>query len=308
MPEGTHRTKHSLLPLVKGIFRIALLTNERAAGTMPVYIVPLGIEYGNYFRYRSSLLFTVGDPINVTQYVAEHADDDVPLLMNGLRDELTEALKKVILWIPDDASYDAVLELCYLSTATRIEKQGLKPSLKNRLMTNHSVVADTQKLAQEDPKKAAQLFQKAAQISDWRKKIGISVDSLFVKHLRWSILLKSCLLLLTFPYFVLAAVVALPIWATSESITSRMKDKTFRNSFRYVLTLLLFPIIMLVWTVVLFLNFSWPLALLLLLVVAPSHILLNEYLRLLRLMLSDWRLLKSQALRDLIMEVRTLFS
>jgi len=308
MPEGTHRTKHSLLPLVKGIFRIALLTNERAAGTMPVYIVPLGIEYGNYFRYRSSLLFTVGDPINVTQYVAEHADDDVPLLMNGLRDELTEALKKVILWIPDDASYDAVLELCYLSTATRIEKQGLKPSLKNRLMTNHSVVADTQKLAQEDPKKAAQLFQKAAQISDWRKKIGISVDSLFVKHLRWSILLKSCLLLLTFPYFVLAAVVALPIWATSESITSRMKDKTFRNSFRYVLTLLLFPIIMLVWTVVLFLNFSWPWALLLLLVVAPSHILLNEYLRLLRLMLSDWRLLKSQALRDLIMEVRTLFS
>jgi len=308
MPEGTHRPKHSLLPLVKGIFRIALLTNERAAGTMPVYIVPVGIEYGNYFRYRSSLLFSVGEPINVTQYVAAHADDDVPLLMNGLRDELVEALKKVILWIPDDASYDAVLELCYLSTATRIEKQGLNPSLKNRLSINQSVVADTQKLLQEDSQKAAHLFQKAAQIADWRKKIGISVDSLQVKHLKWSILLKSCLLLLTFPYFLLSALVTLPIWATAESITSRMEDKAFRNSFRYALTLLIFPIIMLVWILVLFLNFSWPWAFLLLFVVAPSHIVLNEYMRLLRLTVSDWRLLKSQTLRDLIVEVRTLFS
>jgi hypothetical protein len=58
------------------------------------------------------LLFTVGNPINVTRYVAEHPDDDIPQLMNGLRHELTEELKKVILWIPDDETYDAILELC----------------------------------------------------------------------------------------------------------------------------------------------------------------------------------------------------
>ena len=307
MPEGTHRAKHSLLPLVKGIFRIALLTNERAAGAMPVYIVPIGIVYGNYFRYRSSLLVSVGDPINVTHYVAEHQNYDVPQLMNGLRDELTEALKKVILWIPDDTSYDAILELCYISTAKRLEKQGVKPSLKNRLTVNQSVVADAQKLAQEEPQKAASLFQKASEVSRLRKKLRISVDSLHVKHVRWSIVLNAFLLLLLSPYFVLSAFVTLPIWATAEGITSRMEDKAFRNSYRYALTLIMLPIILLLWTFVLFLNFSWPWALLLLLIIAPSHIVLNEYMRLLRLTVSHWRLFKSQTLRDLIIEVRTLF-
>ena len=86
-----------------------------------------------------------------------------------------------------------------------------------------------------------------------------------------------------------------------------MEDKAFRNSFRYVLTLLLLPIIMLVCGLILFLNFSWPVALVLWLAVVPSHIVLNEYMRLLRLTVSDWRLFRNPTLRALIAEVRTLF-
>jgi len=63
----------------------------------------------------------------------------------------------------------------------------------------------------------------------------------------------------------------------------------------------------LVCALIFFLNFSWPIALVLWLAVVPSHIVLNEYMRLLRLTVSDWRLLKSKTLRDLIVEVRTLF-
>ncbi|MDD4828272.1 MAG: 1-acyl-sn-glycerol-3-phosphate acyltransferase, partial [Bacteroidales bacterium] len=40
LPEGAHRPMHSLLPLGKGIFRIALLANEELQGYRPVYIVP----------------------------------------------------------------------------------------------------------------------------------------------------------------------------------------------------------------------------------------------------------------------------
>lgn len=306
MPEGTHRAKHSLLPLVKGIFRIALLANERIAGRMPVYIVPIGIEYGSYFRYRSSLLFTVGNPINVTRYVEEHLDD-VPQLMNGLRHELTEELKKVILWIPDDETYEPLLELCYLTTANRLKKQGVKPSLQNRLRMNKTVVADAQKLAQEQPKQAEYLFEKAAQIAEQRKKYGISVDSLQRNYLLVSVLLKSLILLVTLPYFLVTALITLPIWAIAEGITSRMEDKVFRNSFRYVLTLLLLPIILLACGFILFLNLSWSMALILLLALVPSHIVVHEYMRLLRLTVSDWRLFKKTVLRSLIAEVRTLF-
>ena len=74
LPEGTHRPKHSLLPLGKGIFRIALRANERFGHEKPVYIVPVGLEYSDYFHLWDTLIINVGKPINVTQFVAEHAE------------------------------------------------------------------------------------------------------------------------------------------------------------------------------------------------------------------------------------------
>ena len=70
--------KHSILPLVKGIFRIALQADEVLNGEMPVYIVPIGIEYGNYTRYRSTISVQVGEAFNVSQFNAQHQDKTQP--------------------------------------------------------------------------------------------------------------------------------------------------------------------------------------------------------------------------------------
>ena len=96
LPEGTHRPMHSLLPLGKGIFRIALLANEEIAGEKPVYIIPMGLEYGNFFRYRTSLLHQIGDPINVTPYVPAHPDIEDPDITNNPKEKLETALKELI--------------------------------------------------------------------------------------------------------------------------------------------------------------------------------------------------------------------
>ena len=161
-PEGTHRPMHNLLPLGKGIFRIALLANEElnklqqdslatqhpgapknlglssttavqlgtpenlgpssttaaqpgSDSTRQVHIVPVGLEYGHFFRYRTSLLCQIGDPINVTQYVADNPNKEQPVLMNDLKELLEEGLKELILYIPDDDDYTASWELCGIS-------------------------------------------------------------------------------------------------------------------------------------------------------------------------------------------------
>lgn len=172
-PEGTHRPMHNLLPLGKGIFRIALLANEElnkpqqdSLGTQhspgtpenlgpsyttsaqpgsdsarQVHIVPVGLEYGHFFRYRTSLLCQIGDPINVTQYVADNPDKEHPVLMNELKDLLEEGLKELILYIPDDDDYTATWELCGVSAHHRIKQMGLcKRSLKDRLQANRQTV------------------------------------------------------------------------------------------------------------------------------------------------------------------------
>lgn len=307
MPEGTHRAQHSLLPLVKGIFRIALLTNERAAGKMPVYIVPLGIEYGNYYRYRSSLLVSVGDPINVTTFVQEHSTLAVPDMINALRDELTDRLKQVMLYIPDNEMYEAIYELCLISTPGRLRTLSIKNDVETRLQVNKSVVADMLALKEVDELKANDLLTQLTEFARLRRSQKISANSLSVNNFGLSLCGQLLFLIVTFPYFLLAAVVTLPIWSVSEHIVSRLDDPVFKNSFRYVLTLLITPVIWVIAIVVCFTLFSWPWALVFFLLILPAHLFLHDYLRVLRLCLSDYRLARNKQLRTLLTQIKLLF-
>ena len=105
--EGTHRPKHSLLPITKGIARIALAANEKFGERKAVYIVPAGIEYGDYFRFRSTSLLQYGKPINVTEFVKAHPDWSEAQLQMELRRMISENISKLITYIPDDEKYDS---------------------------------------------------------------------------------------------------------------------------------------------------------------------------------------------------------
>ena len=87
-PEGRHRPMHSLQALAKGTFRAALAANAKFGDRIPIYIVPAGIEYGDYFRYRSTSLVTFGEPINVTEFVRTHEVENEAQLIEPLRKEL----------------------------------------------------------------------------------------------------------------------------------------------------------------------------------------------------------------------------
>lgn len=106
LPEGKHRPMHSLLPLGKGIFRIALRANDEFGKEKPIYIVPVGLEYGDYYHLWNSLTVNIGKPINVTEFVKEHADLERPQLILALREELTQRMREQILWVPDDEHYE----------------------------------------------------------------------------------------------------------------------------------------------------------------------------------------------------------
>ena len=106
LPEGTHRPMHSLLPLGKGIFRIALRANDKFGHEKPIYIVPVGLEYGDYYHLWNDLTVNIGKPINVTQFVNEHSDLERPQLIMALREELTQRMREQIMWVPDDEHYE----------------------------------------------------------------------------------------------------------------------------------------------------------------------------------------------------------
>ena len=285
LPEGTHRPKHSLMPLQKGIFRIALLANDTFGETMPVYIIPVGIEYGHFFRYRSSLLLQIGDPIDVTKFVKENSQLDLPQQVYELRNVLSEQMKKVILHIADDENYEATLQLAQL-------KNPKNKSLINRFTATKENINNLKNSLQSTPLETQNLFDKANEFFQKRHSLGIGMNSVLQKNIGLSLIWKVFLLLLGFPYFVFSAVVTSPLTIFSAWLCSKFKDNAFHNSVRFLASLVLLPLLLLLFGIIVFAVFSWKCGLIFILLFLPSFFFFHEYLRLIRIFISDIKWLK----------------
>ena len=304
-PEGTHRPMHNLLPLGKGIFRIALLANEELNKPQPdldsarqVHIVPVGLEYGHFFRYRTSLLCQIGDPINVTQYVADNPDKEQPVLMNELKELLEEGLKELILYIPDDDDYTATWELCGLSAHNRIKQMGLcKRSLKDRLQANRQTVQLVLEKKEIAPEESKHMLEEIARFAQKRRQKRISMTSVANPAPLVALLTRIPLLILLFPYFVACTVPALPTLFLTWFICSKMEDRAFHNSVRYIITMVLWTLTVIIAIPLLFILLPWPLSLLLLLLGLPAPFFFYQYNKWFRIARSNIRWLLSRDLR-----------
>jgi len=104
-PEGRHRPMYSLLPIHKGVVRIAL----KCAAERPTVIVPAGLNYSDFFHFRGDCTLRYGAPIDVNRYVEEHKALSKPDLYDSLSGELRQRISELILYIPDDENYEARL-------------------------------------------------------------------------------------------------------------------------------------------------------------------------------------------------------
>ena len=254
-PEAAHRTKHSLRQLSKGIFHIALEANRQFGHEKPVYIVPTGIEYGDYFRYRSTVLINFGKAINVTEFVNQHKDENEAIIMNGLRDMLSERLATQISFVPDsEENYEAIWEL------TKI-KSGLKGSLESRLERNQKNIKEILDFKEREPEKANDLFEKVNKFIKERKKKGISVTSVTKKNPIGTALWKTLVAILGLPLYAAAAVSTLPIWLVTMILKNSFKDKAWGNTVSFGVETILHPLMMITCIVLTFCLLPWEIAL-----------------------------------------------
>ena len=102
-PEGRHRPMHSLLPIGKGIARMAFASAEKRH----TYVVPTGIEHGSFFRYRYPSTVTYGEPIDVNEFLKAHEGCSEGKTFMDFRNEVGERIKELITYVPDDENYEA---------------------------------------------------------------------------------------------------------------------------------------------------------------------------------------------------------
>ena len=258
--EGTHRPMHSLLPLKKGIVRTALFANERFGGKKPVYIVPVGLEYQDYYRIRTPLAIRYGEPINVTEFVSSNPDMVESKVYRALLDLLKQRISSLITCLPDDETYDGRWALTKMS--------GMKAALA----------------ANDDKIKDAGLFDLK------RRDEKLSFLSFRKDGTGLRILGKSIVFLLLLPMILFATVAAAPMWLISAYLTNKIQDKAFVRTARFGVKFALMPLLMIIWAIVYFLCMPFKLAVIAFLLSFWSHTIFYEALEQGRILVSDIRL------------------
>lgn len=297
-PEGTHRTKHSLQTLGKGVFRAALAANEKFGNKKPIYIVPVGIEYGDYFRYRSSALVNFGEAINVTEFIKGLDTDNEAQMMDALRKELAERMSQLITFIKADEKYDGKWALTKMVAMNRKRAYGeFGTDLYKEMTYNREIVAEIEAACENEPEKMEEILKDAAEFEVRRKKRGISLYSFKKKSSPvMSVVGKGIAALLGLPYFLFSAVACLPMWVANEIIRAKVRDKAFRNTVslgvKLAMTLILFP----TYAALGFCLAPWWAALAFMLIWLPSFGYFYDYIEALRRWISDIRLLKNKKL------------
>lgn len=302
-PEGRHRPAHSLLPLGKGVFRAALAANAKFGEKTPVYIVPVGIEYGDYFRYRSTVLVTYGEAINITGFISESETDNEAQIIDALRKKLESAMSGLITYIPDDEELQDKWTLVKMLAADARSKGKYPYRLSERLEANRRFAADIEKNAEHTPETTSFILDRCKAFEQARKASQVSMHSFASKNLAVSLVLRTLIALIGLPYFIFSSVVTLPMWATAIFLRGKIRDRAFHNTATFgvklggsmVMGLILCPLafcLMPLWCALAFLMLT-----------IPAYSFFHDYLEGCRRTISGYRLAGKPELRKIFKDI-----
>ena len=305
-PEGTHQTKYSLQPLSKGIFRIALQA-QSLMPDMPLYIVPVGIRYGSFWRYRSTAHVQFGEPLKVSDFIEQNSEKTPQELMNVMRVALDEGMKKSIVYIPNNEDYNATYEICAAVLNEQLKNVNTDKkanAMVAQTVANNNTVKQISELKISNPELAEKLISLGNEAEKVRKENKISLRSVVARHSVIFNIFKLLLLLTTLPYTIVASLFTLPVTLLCNTIFKKFKDQAFRNSVRMVMNLVLWPLLMIIYSIIAYICLPWQWALPLTLLLLPAPFAVHDAYRAVRIMVSDFKLCCCKSLKAIHKEIR----
>ena len=299
-PEGRHRPAHSLQALGKGTFRAALAANAKFGDKMPVYIVPTGIEYGDYFRYRSTCLIKFGEAINVTEFVKNLNVENDAQMIEPLRKELASRMSKLITFIKDDEQlYNKWALTKMLAIEQGVRYGDFNTSLHEGMLKNRAIVENIEKACEEKPEEMAKILKDAAEFDKKRRKKGISIYSFRKKNDVLNAAGKAFAALIGLPYWIFSTIVSAPMWLTYKLLQKKTRDKAFHNTVGFGVRLSLGNILFIIYAILAFCLLSWPYALAFLALTIPAYSYFFDYVEGMRRFISDLRLMGDKKLQSM---------
>lgn len=240
MAEGRHNDRHQLLPLVKGMFRIAGAT-QLELGDTPLYILPVGIDYDEYEKPEASVVVNYGKPIDIRQF-AEVYKENQPVALNQMRDALTPALKDLMHHVGSQDHYDEEYAYCHLKTQETLERLDLSNDVWGRFQARRHISLEMAGLSEEQ--REACYAEGAAFAEECRKKgvpLWFASKNVTSTQVGWTfVILVAFVLLLSVSHLWGKWLISnIPVYLPTHLIPKyKIKDPQFRSSVNYGIRLI----------------------------------------------------------------------
>lgn len=250
-PEARHTDKRSLLPMKKGLSRIALLCAAEDNFEKDLYVVPAGITYSNYFNFRTNLLVIYDDPINVKKY-KDLYNENPEKAFSKLRYDLYEKIIPLAIHIKNLEFYDeyeSAREIFDYPYAKEKEKKLKK--LYDKFLIDKEIIAKFDEYYEKDKEKFKVFAEK---ISSYTKKLKEAKlkDYLFDKPVNvLKNIILSLFVILMLPLHLLSYVNFLIPVGAPELLVKKFKDAQFHSSLRFAGNYLIIHLWALLWFVML---------------------------------------------------------
>lgn len=228
LPEGNHATYRKLRQLKKGICRIAFQTAEASGFSKEINIVPVGLEYSHYWRFRQVLTVVYGHPIHVSEYYESYRANPNRAIVE-LRDRLSDEMKKVMVHIEDEENYDAINELRSIVNEKYSDRIRYP-----KLFRDQRLINKVNELRTADPESYSELCNESMTVKSLASQLKVTYRHLRKKkHSPGWLFLSALLLLASLPVFIAGAALNILTFQVAYLQAIKSKDPAFISTARY---------------------------------------------------------------------------
>jgi 1-acyl-sn-glycerol-3-phosphate acyltransferase len=276
MPEGGQCDQRRMRPLLKGIFRIGFEAQKKYGENSGIKIIPVGLDYGDYNYTGKHLIINVGEPLQFADYYKKY-EQNSPVALNEMRDELYWRMRKLIVHIDDKNNYERYYLAILLAVEQQVCEKKLNDSEEEKFFARKSMAEclpsmPKEGLSEEEMPEALIPFLDKAdsylQIEPDPDKAFVLAQPITKKEIIYSIVLSVIMI----PSLILNGI---PYFYIRKFTHKNFSDKGFVSSASFMMGFLLYPI----YWLLLFVLFSFILSplksLLLFLMFAPSLALIT---------------------------------
>lgn len=258
LPEGDHAGFRRLRQLKKGICRVAFQADEASDFKLKIKIIPVGLEFSQYSRYRQVLTVVYGKPIEVSEYHDLYKVSPERAL-NELRSRLSSEMKKIIVHIESEEDYEAIDEL------RSIINGRFSDDIRNpKLFRDRILIDNMNRLKVSDPTTYDKICSLSLQVKKESKDLNIDYRLLEKKKHPLGWLIAGMVgIILSFPFFIYGNIFNLTFLEIPNLQIRKIADIQFHSTMRYGISLALAFILLPVYLILSFIIFpTWWVAIL----------------------------------------------